>query len=450
MRRTAAVPAAAWLVLSLLWPAARAAAGWSDTFAPPPGGQGLDDRCDALILHDGHLYAGGQFLQAGSAEAWGIARWDSIGWEDLSGGLNARVSALAVYEGDLVAGGRFTSAGGVAVRYVARWDGVGWHPLGDPGAWVWNDVLALAVQDTALWAAGSGFVVRWDGAAWQAVTGPLFTADVFALAVYDGQLVAGGAFTAVIDPAGGVTAANRLAVWDGGGWSALGAGADGTVYGLTVWNGTLIAGGVFAVPANIVAAWDGNGWFGLGTGLTGSAVVALAPWGPRLIVGGDFSAAGGGTAARLALWNGTSWSAPSGGVNGLVRTALGVGTDLWTGGDFTNADTLASSHIGRWTDPTVGIAERGPPSPVMLGAPYPNPFNPQVSIPVSLPRPAAVTVTIHDLGGRLVRTLWRGVLPAGRRLLTWDGRDEAGRRVATGPYLLRCRPGGRRHLVLVR
>ncbi len=427
--------AALALLLLLALPAA-AGAGWDAAFAPPPAGQGLDDRVDALCRWNGHLYAGGQFIQAGGTAAWAVARWDSSGWSDLAGGMNGRVSALVVHDGTLVAGGRFTTAGGVPVRYVARWDGAAWSPVGDPAAWTWNDVIALAVQDTLLWAAGTGFVVRWDGADWTPVTGSGFTADVFALALHGGELVAGGNFTAVVDTAGHAVTASRVAAWDGTAWHALGSGCDGTVYGLADWNGTLVAGGVFAAPAPLLAAWDGGGWYGLGGGLTGTAVVALAGWGARLAVGGDFTDAGGAAARRVAIWNGSGWTAPAGGVNGLVRAALGDGADLWLGGDFTLADTLASVHVARWTDPTVA-APAHVPAPIRLGAPFPNPFNPRVAVPVTATRPVAATLTVYDPAGRRVRTLWRGVLAEGHHVLAWDGRDEGGRPVAAGSYLLR-------------
>ena len=428
------------LVLSLL--PVSAGAGWDPGFAPPPGGLGLDDRADALCSWQGHLFAGGQFIQAGTTEAWAVARWDSTGWSDLAGGMNGRVSALVVYGGDLVAGGRFTAAGGTIVRYVARWDGAAWYPVGDPGAWAWDDVLALAVQDTLLWAAGTGFVARWDGDAWTAVTGDAFAADVYTLAVHGDELVAGGTFTAVIDPTGAAVPAAHVAAWDGSGWHPLAGGCDGTVYRLCDWNGTLVAGGIFADPAPLLAAWNGSGWYGLGGSLTGTAVTALAPWGPRLAVGGDFTAAGGVTARRIAVWDGAGWSAPAGGVNGLVRAVLAGGADLWLGGDFTLADTLASSHVARWTDPAVAAPQIPAPSPVRLGRPFPNPFNPRVSIPVTAVAPArTVTVTVHDLAGHLVRELWRGILPAGTRLLAWDGRDGSGRAMPGGAYLVRLVPG---------
>ncbi len=49
----------------------------------------------------------------------------------------------------------------------------------------------------------------------------------------------------------------------------------------------------------------------------------------------------------------------------------------------------------------------------------------------------AVRATVHDARGRVVCTLLDGPAAAGRHDLTWTGRDDAGRRVAAGVYVLR-------------
>jgi flagellar hook assembly protein FlgD len=43
---------------------------------------------------------------------------------------------------------------------------------------------------------------------------------------------------------------------------------------------------------------------------------------------------------------------------------------------------------------------------------------------------------VHDLGGRLLRTLERGWRAAGTRRVAWDGRDRSGERVPSGVYLV--------------
>ncbi len=51
-------------------------------------------------------------------------------------------------------------------------------------------------------------------------------------------------------------------------------------------------------------------------------------------------------------------------------------------------------------------------------------------------------VTLHDVAGRRVRTIARGLYAAGYEHASWDGRDEAGERVASGVYFLRLESSG--------
>jgi subtilisin family serine protease len=82
------------------------------------------------------------------------------------------------------------------------------------------------------------------------------------------------------------------------------------------------------------------------------------------------------------------------------------------------------------------------PAPPARGAPFelsratPNPFNPNTEARLELTRAARVWLRVHGPNGALVRTLARGVLPAGTHLLAWDGRDDRGAGVASGIYYL--------------
>ena len=72
---------------------------------------------------------------------------------------------------------------------------------------------------------------------------------------------------------------------------------------------------------------------------------------------------------------------------------------------------------------------------------WPNPFRDAARIRLTLDRPEMVGLQIFDPSGRLVRTLADGPLPAGIHGYGWDGRDGAGREVASGLYLARLRAG---------
>ncbi|MEW6749674.1 MAG: FlgD immunoglobulin-like domain containing protein [Candidatus Latescibacterota bacterium] len=61
----------------------------------------------------------------------------------------------------------------------------------------------------------------------------------------------------------------------------------------------------------------------------------------------------------------------------------------------------------------------------------------------ALPSRTPVTLRIYDLLGQPVVTLVNGILDAGRHTAVWDGRDEAGRPMASGLYSCRLQAGER-------
>ena len=72
----------------------------------------------------------------------------------------------------------------------------------------------------------------------------------------------------------------------------------------------------------------------------------------------------------------------------------------------------------------------------------PNPFNPSTTISFTLPEAAAVDLGVYDVSGHLVVRLVDGErLGAGTHRVEWDGRDGAGRSVASGMYFSRLAVG---------
>ena len=69
----------------------------------------------------------------------------------------------------------------------------------------------------------------------------------------------------------------------------------------------------------------------------------------------------------------------------------------------------------------------------------PNPFNPSTTIRFRLPVAGSASLSIHDAAGRRVRTVDLGHRGAGEGSWVWNGKDDAGRGVASGTYLVRLR-----------
>jgi hypothetical protein len=68
---------------------------------------------------------------------------------------------------------------------------------------------------------------------------------------------------------------------------------------------------------------------------------------------------------------------------------------------------------------------------------YPNPFNPSAKIEYALPVRGSVILKIYNLLGVEVRTLVDATQTAGQHAVTWDGKDNLGRDMASGIYLYR-------------
>jgi len=100
----------------------------------------------------------------------------------------------------------------------------------------------------------------------------------------------------------------------------------------------------------------------------------------------------------------------------------------------------ASDHLPRIVDFMVtdlgSAGELELPQQYILSHPYPNPFNPQVMIPITLAREAHIQLRIYDIHGRLVISIADDVLPAGKKLFSWDGSQ-----YPSGVYIVRCQAG---------
>lgn len=125
----------------------------------------------------------------------------------------------------------------------------------------------------------------------------------------------------------------------------------------------------------------------------------------------------------------------------LLRMRLAEGTDLVS----TTIQTRGIDNTEMVREPRVPTVV---PVPVAfnLAQNVPNPFNPQTRIRFDLPQPQSVRLAVYSLDGRLVQRLVAGTLPAGRHEAIWDGRDDAGRRSASGTYIYRLDAGSYREM----
>lgn len=137
--------------------------------------------------------------------------------------------------------------------------------------------------------------------------------------------------------------------------------------------GGLFAGGMFTsiggTAAARIARWNGTSWSALGTGISGGAVPTvyslLRTSTGQLIAGGSFTTAGGVTVNHVARWNGTSWSALGTGVSGFLvnRIAELANGDIVICGNFSSAGGVPATNIARWNGASWSALGGGVTSP---------------------------------------------------------------------------------------
>jgi hypothetical protein len=243
-------------------------------------------------------------------------------------------------------------SGVTAVAGDENWDSQ-FTETNSPDAWV----AALAFNGTNPYVGGSftnaggvtaNRIALWDGRQWTAL-GSGVSAPVFAIAFQGTNVFVGGGFSS----AGGVPNTSYIARWDGQNWHALGAGMNGTVRALAVSGTNLYAGGSFGNPGPRIARWDGSAWSSLAGGVDAGAVYALAFAGTNLFIGGDFGTVNSGTGYNyVARWNGATWSRlgyyGAYGVNNPVLAMTAIGSVVYFGGDFTRAGTSGVGYFAQW------------------------------------------------------------------------------------------------------
>jgi hypothetical protein len=72
---------------------------------------------------------------------------------------------------------------------------------------------------------------------------------------------------------------------------------------------------------------------------------------------------------------------------------------------------------------------------------YPNPFNPSTAVKFQVPKTSDVTITIYDMLGQEVKTLFAGEVMRGNYTVNWDGINNAGAKVVSGTYIYRMTAG---------
>ncbi len=284
-----------------------------------------------MVVYQCKLIVAGQFNQIGTTPANNIAAWDGSSWTSLGSGVNGPVRALAVHNGILYAGGQFTTAGTTNnVNNIAAWNGSAWSHL-DNGMTGSGSVFVSALLSTAngLVAGGSfqnagltsslvtNNIAQWNGSTWNSNFNSLsniFNGPIYTLREFGGQLYAAGTFS---------SPHLNTARWNGSVWMNNGSGINlvnnvpyNGVAAQYVYSGNLIVGGHFLNADNLpmtqhLASWNGSNWLATPGGDlpdTIDAVHDFMKYNNKLYAGGAITKMGTTLLKGVGEWNGSNWS----------------------------------------------------------------------------------------------------------------------------------------------
>ncbi len=287
-------------------------------------GTGPNGKVRALCVHNGELYAGGDFT--GCVKKWNGASWVAVG--NLTGTTTPRVNALISFNGTLYAGGSFTVSGSLFGN-VAKLSGTSW--------------------------------VATDNGGLGGATG----AEVKCFYNWNNTLIAGGLFFQ-----SGTSSVSRIAKLVSNTWQQLGDGAPSKcsagVYAIAKHSNELYVGGQGSAPWINKLNPGGTLWLDLPAGgpAQGIGVYALNSFiypstnSPSLFIGGDINGAPSSTVCVFSngFW-GTAVSAFSSGVNDQVNcfisTSVGTGNTatgtIYAGGVFSVTGVHTAANLAKRT-----------------------------------------------------------------------------------------------------
>jgi hypothetical protein len=103
-------------------------------------------------------------------------------------------------------------------------------------------------------------------------------------------------------------------------------------------------------------------------------------------------------------------------------------------------DHSTSEAVAFWQSPPMGwevvdVPKADVPGAIRLWST--SPFRDVARVELGVPRPMHCKLTVYDLAGRRCSALLDEMIPAGTRILTWNGRGDDGRPLASGYYVMR-------------
>lgn len=199
--------------------------------------------------------------------------------------------------------------------------------------------------------------------------------------------------------------------------------------------------------AGLVAPADAEGVIAVGAVDCGGSIAYFSSRGPTadgrlkpdfVAMGSSVQSVAHPDTAGFARYNGTSFAAPL--IAGICAQLLEA-HPAWSPTELRSALRAHASRSGfpdnayGYGIPNAALAAL-PPEAFAAGAPFPNPFGGETRLQLFSPTLAPVSVKVYDCRGALVRVLASGRPAAETWSVSWDGSNDAGRRVASGVYFI--------------
>ena len=100
---------------------------------------------------------------------------------------------------------------------------------------------------------------------------------------------------------------------------------------------------------------------------------------------------------------------------------------------------IVADNFGQFANTTLSIDQNIAPGEFKLYANYPNPFNPATIITYDLAEASSVELSIFDMRGRKIKSLFSGQQNPGQYHSTWTGVDDYGKTVSAGVYIYKLK-----------
>jgi hypothetical protein len=325
-------------------------------------------------LPNGDLLATGNFASIGGVRVNRIARWNGSAWSALGNGLAGQLESVNTFlglpNGDVLAAGFFSSIGGVAADRIARWNGSSWSPFGACPVGSTPTCLIERPDGTLVLGGGNSAGVRtWNGATWEAsqmsstcpISNPIDMANA-----QSGDLIVMGRST---------VASYKVARWSGPitsatyNWSVLGGEMNGKLNALAVLpNGDIVVGGEFTtaggVPVNRIARWNGAAWSAMGAGFARPVRALRVLSNGQLVATCDYAASGPNQYGLFAKWTGSSWATLAETTGTATSIAELPNGDVILGGSFydLNLQGVNAESLLRYSSSGANVAITSQPT----------------------------------------------------------------------------------------